>query len=302
MTRLRVPLALSGAALLAVAGCAGGGADTAASESPGAKRPVVVTDMYPTTFAVQQVAGEAVEVVQLAPPGVEPHEYELTPKQVQQIADADLVAYLPGMIPAVQEAVEQEAAGKGVDVTEGIELIRGQADQGADTDADSVGSDPHVWLDPKNVAIMGANAAKALAPLGVATDAAALDKEMSSLGQDMRTALGNCRIKDLVTAHEAFAYLANAHGFEQVGISGLSPDAQPSPAKMAEITDLVKGKGITTIYFEELLPQDSAEAIAAETGAKTALLDPIEGNTGEKGYSAIMRTNTDTLKAGQSCS
>jgi zinc transport system substrate-binding protein len=149
---------------------------------------------------------------------------------------------------------------------------------------------------------MGQNVATALAELGIAADGAGLQQEMTALDAEMSAALGSCAITYLVTAHEAFGYLADAYGFEQVGISGLSPEAQPSPAKLAEITDLVRAKGITTIYVEQLLPPDSAEAIASETGASTALLDPIEGNTDDKGYVAIMQANTQALKTGQSCS
>jgi zinc transport system substrate-binding protein len=290
--------------LLLMTGCA---ASDEPAQDPSSDSFTIVTDMYPTTFAVEQVVGDGVEVVQLTPAGVEPHEYELTPQQVQQIADADLVAYLPGMIPAFEDAVEQEAADRAVDVTQGIakleEGAHEEGDEHAEEGSDEHGAaDPHVWLDPKNVAIMGANVADALTGLGVSANAADLDAQMAALDQEISSTLGNCTVNYLVTGHAAFAYLADAYGFEQVGISGLSPEAQPSPAKMAEITDLVNEKGITTIYFEELLPREAAETIAAETGAATALLDPIEGNTDDSGYPAIMRSNTETLKTGQSCS
>jgi zinc transport system substrate-binding protein len=298
------PVALTMAALIALAGCsASGDAGQSADGSPGARKPLVVTDMYPTTFAVQQVAGDAVEVVQLAPPGVEPHDYELTPKQVQQVADADLVAYLPAMIPAVEKAVEQAAADRSVDVTEGITRLEGHAeDAGADGPDAHGGADPHVWLDPGNVTIMGQNVADALSRIGVTADATDLTEQMTALDEEMTTALAGCTITPMVVSHEAFGYLAKAYGFEQVGISGLSPESEPSPSRMAEIIRLVETEGVTTIYFESLVSPAAAEAIAAETGATTALLDPIEGNTDDQGYPTLMRANKDALQAGQSCS
>jgi zinc transport system substrate-binding protein len=334
-------IALSAAAALTLAGCASSDStDTAASGSPAAKKPVVVTDMYPTTFAVQQVAGDAVEIVQLAPPGVEPHDYELTPKQVQQIADADLVAYLPDMIPAVQEAVQQEAPDKAVNVAEGITLLEGHSHEEGEEHSHEGGEehsheegeehsheegeehsheegeehsheegeehshewDPHVWLDPSNMTTMGQNVADALVEAGVTADVTGLQQEMAALDEEFSTALASCTIKPMVVSHEAFGYLAAAYGFEQVGISGLSPEAEPSAARMAEISRLVKDQGITTIYFETLVSPAAAEAIAAETGAKAVLLDPIEGNTDDQGYPTIMRANKETLQAGQSCS
>ena len=294
-------LVLCAATLLAVAGCASD--DQTGSDSTGtSSRPVVVTDMYPTTFAVQQVAGDAVEVVQLAPAGVEPHDYELTPRQVQQIADADLVAYLPGMIPAVQDAVAQQAGDKSVDVTAGIARLEPTGgDEHEPSEGDHPDGDPHVWLDPANMTIMGSNVATALSKLGVATDAAGLSGQMSTLDDEFRTALAHCSISTMVVSHEAFGYLAHAYGFTQVGITGLSPEAEPSAARMAEITRLVESEGITTVYFETLVSPAAAESIAAETGANAVLLDPIEGNTDDKGYPALMRANAETLKTGQSC-
>jgi zinc transport system substrate-binding protein len=303
MNPTRTAVVLSAACILALGGCASSDDDTAASGSPATKKPVVVTDMYPTTFAVQQVAGDAVEIIQLTPPGVEPHEYELTPQQVQQIADADLVAYLPDMIPAVLEAVEQEAPDTSVNVAEGITQLKGvELEEGEEAEAQHSDFDPHVWLDPPNMTTMGQNVANALAKVGVTADVSGLEQEMKALDEEFTTSLANCTIKPMVVNHEAFGYLAAAYGFEQVGISGLSPDAEPSAARMAEITELVKAEGVTTVYFESLASPEAAEAIAAETGATTALLDPIEGNTDDQGYPTIMRASKDTLRTGQSCS
>jgi len=302
----RLALVLSTAAVLAAAGCS----SSADSAGPSASddRPVVVTDMYPTTFAVQSVAGDSVNIVQLAPPSVEPHDYELTPKQVQQIADADLVAYLPGMIPAVADAVEQEAPDRSVDVATGVTLLAGpehaedeHTEEEGEEHAHAEG-DPHIWLSPANMATMGRNVATALTDAGIPADASALDGQMSALESEMKTSLASCAIDTLVVSHEAFGYLAEMLGFTQVGISGLSPEAEPSAATMAEIADLVKDKGITTIHHEALLSPAAAEAIASETGATSALLDPIEGNTDDAGYPAIMRANTQTLRTGQNCS
>lgn len=299
--------ALTAACLLVAAGCASSDqAQPATSASPGGDRPVVVTDLYPTTFAVQQVAGDAVEIIQLAPPGVEPHDYELTPRQVQQIADAALVAHLPGMIPAVEEAIAQEAADRAVDVTAGITRLAGaehaEDEEHAEEEDHAEDGDPHVWLDPANMATMGSNVAQALTAIGVAADAAPLTEAMTALDAELGTDLASCAVQTMVVSHEAFGYLAEAYGFTQVGISGLSPDAEPSPARLAEITELVRADGVTTVYFESAASPGAVEALAAETGAATALLDPIEGNTEDRGYPALMQANGATLQAGQSCS
>lgn len=286
--------------LLLVTGCSSNGPEAGAGAgSSSGKRIVIVTDMYPTTYAAQQVAGDAVDIVQLVPNGVEPHEFELTPGQITQIADADLVAHVPGIIPAVQEAVEQEAPDSSVDVTSGIKRLSGDS-AGDHADASS---DPHVWLDPANVTVMGENVARALTDRGLGSqwDTVGLRKAMEALDQEFASGTASCRIKPMVVSHAAFGYLANAYGFQQHAISGLSPEAEPSPAKLAEISKLVADEGVTTIYYEALVSPGAAETIARETGARTALLDPIEGSTNGKPYDTLMRENLTTLIKGQDC-
>jgi zinc transport system substrate-binding protein len=153
------------------------------------------------------------------------------------------------------------------------------------------------------MAAMGRTIAAALTARGLGSDwdTAGLDAAMTALDQEFRTGLADCAVKPLVVSHAAFGYLADAYGFQQHGIAGLSPEAEPSPKKLAEISALVRDQGVSTIYFESLASPAAARAIAAETGARTAMLDPVEGDTGGRGYEAIMRDNLAALEAGQGC-
>lgn len=307
---LRVALIALAAALglLVVAGCSSGGG----SGSPtGGDRPVVVAAFYPLAYAAQQVLGDQADVVNLTPPGTEPHDLELTPAQVAQISEADLVLYVPGFMPALDEAIAQQAPETALDVTEGISLL--PADHSGPAGAGgATANDPHVWLNPANMTIIGENISKRMTgssgPAGV--DAAAVAKStteftaaMQQLTDEFTAGLATCRSRDLVVSHEAFGYLAQAFNLTQIGISGLSPEAEPSPARVAEVTDLVKSKGITTIYYETLVDPKVARTVAQETGAQTAVLDPIEGlRPGATGdYTSLMRANLATLRAGQGC-
>lgn len=284
-------LAVLGASALLVAACSGSDASAPASTDT---RPSVVAAFYPLQYAAQAVGGDAVSVTSLTPPGVEPHDLELSAQQVAQIADADLVLYVKGFQPAVDEAVAQQAADRAIDVTAGLTLLA---------------ADPHVWLDPRNMAAIGTTVADRLATLDpaaastIAANADALTAQMTALDADFRAGLAQCRSTDLVVSHEAFGYLADAYGLTQVGISGLSPDAEPSPARMKEVADLVAADGITTVYYETLVDPKVAETIAAETGATAAVLDPLEGLTeGSTGdYASIMQQNLATLITGQGC-
>ena len=277
-------------AIVAVSALAGCRSTTAADSG----KPSVVAAFYPLQYAAQQVGGDTVSVTSLTPAGVEPHDLELTAAQVADISQADLVLYVKGFQPAVDEAVAQQAPDRALDVSAALPLL---------------GNDPHVWLDPSNMSAIGTAIANRLAEVEpdaattVAKNATAFGSTMDALGAEYRTGLATCRLHDLVVSHEAFAYLAHAFGLNQIGISGLSPDAEPSPARLKEVADLVTSKGITTIYYETLVDPKIAQTIADETGAKVAKLDPLEGlTTGSTGnYVSIMKDNLATLRNGQGC-
>lgn len=314
-------LGLALVASTALAGCGGAtageespGASTAASASANAGTLNVVAAFYPLQYAAESVGGDAVSVTGLTPPGVEPHDLELTPEQVAKIKDADLVVYVPGFQPAVDAAVEQYAKDKAVDARAGITLLAADhSEEESPADPDHAGeestTDPHVWLNPANMATIGSAIAKGLesrAPQqasGIAARTTEFASAMDALAGQYRTALATCRIKDMVVSHEAFGYLAQAFGLTQVGISGLSPDAEPSPARLAELAGLVKSSGVTTIYYETLVDPKVAETLASETGTTTAVLDPIEGLSPGSGdtYETIMESNLATLTKGQAC-
>lgn len=292
------------AALLTLGACGSsgsGGASGTSATGPGAAAPgkvKVVAAFYPLAYAAQQVGGDAVAVTTLTPPGVEPHDLELTPSQVAQLQDADIVLYVPGFMPAVDQAVAQQAAGRAVDASAGIAplTIDGAAD-------------PHVWLDPENMTVIGANTATAITRANpgktseVQANAAAFEGRMATLNQQFSTSLSSCKVKDLVVSHAAFGYLARAYGFTQVPIAGLSPETEPSPARIAEVSDLVRNDGVTTVYYETLVDPKVAETVAKESGARTSVLDPIEGLTegSDQTYQSLMEANLKALVAGQGC-
>ncbi len=292
---------------LVLTACGGSGASTDPRSSGAPLK--VVTAFYPLQYAAEQVGGDKVTVTNLTPPGVEPHDLELTPAQVAEIQNADLVLYVPGFQPAVDEAIRAEAGDKAVDVTAGMNLLTPASDPTSAGNEDSNQRDPHVWLDPANMTAIGATVAKSLATAEPA-DQQEFDRRqtefatsMTGLSKQFSDTLLSCKVKDMVVSHEAFAYLAKAVGLTQVGISGLSPDAEPSPARLAQVAELVKAQGVTTIYYETLVDPKVAKTLAEETGATAAVLDPLEGLVpGTSGdYLSIMQANLKTLQQGQVC-
>lgn len=303
------------AALVALGGASACGTDNNATASD--ERVSMVAGFYPLQFVAERVGGDAVSVTNLTKPGAEPHDLELNPGQVAQISDAKLVVYLKGFQPAVDESVEQNGGDRVFDVAE-VQPLRDAAGGGHSHEGEASpapeeeggGKDPHVWLDPTRLATIADKLAERLAKAdpGHAADytarAKTLRTELETLDKEYAEGLKTCQRRELVTSHEAFGYLAERYDLEQVGITGLTPEDEPSAQRLAEVATEAREHGATTIFFETLVSPKVAETIAKEVGAKTAVLDPIEGleagSTGD--YLSVMRTNLTTLKTALSCS
>jgi zinc transport system substrate-binding protein len=314
-----VTAATASAAALALAGCGAAGGTTGSGGGDGDGL-TVVAGFYPLEWAAQRVGGDRVDVSSLTPPGAEAHDLELAPQDVAAVADADLLVYLDGFQPALDEAARNEAADTAWDAGRAADLVptaeepahEGETAAEHEEHASEDGAlDPHFWLDPVRLASVGDALADRLGeadPDGAATyeqNAAALRADLEALDAEMRAGLADCAVDTLVTGHDAFGYLGDRYGLEVVGISGLSPSAEPSPATQARIAELVRERGVTTVYTETLVDPAVAETVASEAGARTAVLDPIEGLTDESAgsdYLEVMRADLATLQEGQSCS
>ena len=288
------------ASALLLTGCGRGSSSSATS---GDSRVRVVAAFYPLAWASTVVGGDHVDVTSLTANGGEPHDLELSPQQVATVADAQLVVYIAGFQPSVDDAVAQ-ASGTALEVG-----AIASKDYPSGTAAAGGGArDPHLWLDPVNmVAIVNAVRDRLIA-LDPADAKAYTANAEAAVGRlvvlDTAWSAGTqtCRSRDLVVSHDAFGYLAQRYRFTQVGISGLSPDAEPSPSKIAEVTDFVRAHKVTTVYYETLVDPKVAQTIATTTGAATAVLDPLESapRSGQD-YVDVMRSDLATLRTGQGC-
>jgi zinc transport system substrate-binding protein len=171
------------------------------------------------------------------------------------------------------------------------------------------GKDPHVWLDPRRFATMAGNVAAELSrrdpahAAAYAANAATLTGELTALDTAWRAGTKTCANRTLVVSHEAFGYLADAYGFEQVGITGIAPDSEPNPRQLSSIAGTVRDRGVRTVYSETLVDPRIAQTVADEAGAQVKVLDPVEGIPAgsDDDYLSIMRRNLDTVRAGQPC-
>ena len=270
----------------------------------------VVASFYPLAEAAQQVSGELISVENLTPPGVEPHDLELAPDDIESIATADVIVYLGGGFqPAVEDAISQAEDAVTVDALQAVdtnEAPPSEAEEGLTVD-------PHVWLDPARYEEIVRTVADALSeadPPNESTydaNADAYVAKIAALDEDFRAGLADCERTTIVTSHEAFAYLAESYGLTEVGITGLSPEAEPSAQRLAELKDLVEQEGITTIFAEELVSPKVAETLAEEAGVTVEVLDPLESLTDDQvaageDYVSVMRENLDILRGALGCS
>jgi zinc transport system substrate-binding protein len=281
---LRLKIILIIAMGLAAAACGG---PTGSGRHP-QKR--IVAAFYPLAYAAEQVAPPGAEVDNLTPPGVEPHDLEVRPSDVARIRSADLVLLLGhGFQPELEAA-----AGSGKRV---LRLL------------DTPGlhrhpnNDPHVWLDPVRYALIVKQIAEALHRPHAADPLVA---RLRVLDGAYRRGLRSCARHEIVTSHEAFAYLGERYGLRQIAITGLSPEAEPTPQRLEQVVRLVRKTGATTVFFETLVSPRVASTVARETGAQTAVLDPIEGLTSaaEKrgaSYFSVMRSNLESLRKALGC-
>jgi zinc transport system substrate-binding protein len=313
MILMKMHLALVAPLILLAAGCAGESTTSPTNSE-------VLTSLYPLQFVAERVAGGDADVVNLTSPGAEPHDLELTAKQVAEFSEAGVVLYIHGFQPAVDEAVEQAKPDHAIDLLDEIDPLEASdaedahehEDEGEHADEHDHGStDPHLWLDPKNLVIAAKAVSSALGDLdpahvdGYMQRADKLIAELNDLDDEFTTGLKTCERRVIVTAHAAFGYLARAYDLEQIAIAGIDPSQEPSTSDLARIAEEVEHEKVTTIFTERLVSPAVAQAVARETGATTAVLDPIEGlsdETSGEDYLSLMRANLSASRTANDCS
>jgi len=330
---------LIAAVAMIVSACTNPNTGSGAATASGSEydRPLtVLTSFYPLQFVASEVAGDRANVINLTPPAADPHDLELSIAAANQINTADVVVTLGGFQPAVDQAIEARNPARVVDAAEYVDLLPasgGGHTHGADgTHADGThdddhapdanddtaghghghshdigGYDPHFWLDPIRLASLAEPIATALSEAApdyadyFHANAESLVERLTELDAEFKAGLAPFAGAKLVTSHEAFAYLAARYGLTQVGISGIDPDIEPSPARLREIADVVRENNVGTIFYETLLSPRVVQTLASDIGVQAAVLNTVEGlttqeqNAGED-YFSIMRANLATLK------
>lgn len=310
LVKRRIALLTVAAIATAVIGC-GVGTGTGTGTAPSSGSISVTVAAYPLQFLAERIIGGAGVVTNLTAPGTEPHDLELTARQIAGMAVADAVVYIPGFQAAVDDAIASTPPKLAIDVTAGLSLLKA-SDDGAEEEAGQHSTyDPHIWLSPANMITMAHTISTALSAAEpqladtLATNTTALVGDLTALGDSYRTGLATCRRTQFITSHAAFGYLARDYGLQQIPIAGLDPTQEPTAARIAEVHQLAQQYGVTTIFFETLVSDTVAKSIAGDLHLSTAVLDPIEGITASSAgadYLEVMRSNLSALEKANGCS
>ncbi|MFI7234539.1 metal ABC transporter substrate-binding protein [Streptomyces cyaneofuscatus] len=325
--RLIPTTAVAGAVVLGLTALSACSTSDAADGGNGDKLKVTAS-FYPMQFLAERIGGEHVAVTSLTKPGVEPHDLELTPRQIGSISESDHVLYLKGIQPAVDDAIVQSGVKNTVDAAtlttlenHGAEVSghdHGHEEEAHEDEAheehsegdghnhgEEGGADPHIWLDPVKYAEVAKGVGKSLekADPDHAADykknTEALVGALNKLNTAFETGLKNTATKTFITTHSAFGYLAERYGLTQQGIAGIDPEAEPTPARIQELHSVAEKEKATTVFFETLASDRTAKTLAKDTGLRTDVLDPLEGITKKSqgaDYIEVMESNLAALQ------
>jgi zinc transport system substrate-binding protein len=285
------------ATLLLVSGLTGCGA--LADAGSGTE---VAAGFYPLQYVAKRIAGDEARVEVLTQPGGEPHDTTLSVRETALVAEADVLVVAGGVQPAVDDAVATS--------TEGGTVVDTSSPDFETRNAPEIRSDdPHFWLDPLLMADLGDEVAEALADTdpdhadAYRENATDLRADLQRLDRAFEEGLADCERSTVVVSHDAFGYL-DRYGLEFAPIAGLSPGAEPTPADLSRLQDLIRAEGITTVFSERLVSPRISETLADDLGIRTAILDPIEGlsdETRDEDYLSLMRANLAALRSANGC-
>nr|WP_174266303.1 metal ABC transporter substrate-binding protein [Streptomyces sp. 1-11] len=293
--------------LTALTACSAGGA-----AAGGTDRFDVVASFYPMTFLAERIGGGHVHVTTLTSPGQEPHDLEISPRQIGGLEQSDAVLYLKGLQPSVDDAVAQSPVHSKIDAAS-LTTLEQHGDEvgghaaGHDTHEGEGpgGKDPHIWLDPVRYAQVAEGVGRAFekADPDHAADyrknTAALVKKLDALDTRFEEGLANTRTRTFITTHAAFGYLAERYGLTEEAVNGLDPESEPSAARIRDLQRTAGADGVSTVFYETLVSDRTARTVAHDAGLRTDVLDPLEGITAKSrgtDYFSVQEANLKALQ------
>ena len=272
-----------------VSGCGG-------QQSADKSKLQVAASFYPMAEFVQAVGGDKVQVTTLVPDGAEPHDWEPSPKDLTRLGRAQVFVYNGMVEPWAQQALAALSERNIMPVEAGRGLFARAGKQ-----------EPHGWVSPKKAIVQVQRITEALCEADAKhTDiykdnSRAYIAKLEQLDKRLAAVSKAAPKKVFVTAHAAFGHLAEDYGLRQLSVAGISAEAEPTPGDLQRLITTVKREKVRYVFFETLTDPKIAKLVAQETGAQTAVLDPLEGldEEGRKqglDYLKIMEQNIANLQ------
>lgn len=275
----------------------------------------IIASLFPHYDFARAIAGDFAEVTLILPPGIESHAYEPTPKDIIKITEADLFLYTSEtMEPWAQSLIQSIDLNhtRVLDMSVGIDLMAANHEASINEGVHEEGEyDPHYWLDPQNAIIMVESIKEALIdamPEQKAlfeANASALIMSLEALDQDFSSAFEKTQSKTILSGgHFAFGYFAKRYGLENLSpYVGFSPDAEPTPKRIANLINTIEQTKAKGIFYEELIDPRVATIISEEAGVQMLLLHGAHNISKDElksgiTYIDIMKGNLERLKIG----
>ena len=326
--RMKKIICAAAIAALALGGCS----STAKNGKDASGKVDAVASFYPLAYVTSQVGGDLVNVTNLTPSG-EAHDVELSSKDLTTMSQADALIYLSGFQAAVDDAVKEAAPKNTLDVARAAKLKRLSAEEAAEHEAEHEHEheheadhdheadheeghdhhhhgafDPHFWLDPQRLSQVVPQVVTALTKADpdhgdtFKKNGEALQAKLATLDKDYRTGLNKCATPTAITAHEAYGYLADRYGFEQVGVKGVDPEAETSLTRLQEVANIAKAKKVNVLFSESALGDKDTKTLAEQLGIKSEVLDPLETQVDKnRDYLQVMHDNLGKLSKAMKC-
>lgn len=273
----------------------------------------IITSLYPQYDFTRSIVGDKADVILILPPGVESHSFEPTPQDMVRLQNSDLFLYTGKEMEPWAYRLTGSINAKIVDLSEGITLMdlddHGHEDEDEDEHGDLV--DPHIWTDPNLAIVMVDNILASLKEMDennanyYEENADALKNALMELDFEIKEALSKTTSKTILSGgHFAFGYFVERYGLEHMSpYEGFSPDAEPTPKRIAALIETIKKTEAKAIFYEELIDPKVSRVISEETGIDMLLLHGAHNVTKEefeagKSYITFMRENLERLKIG----
>lgn len=283
-------------------------------ESIDHRLPVSAT-FYPVAFLAEQIGGDLVAVRTVVPPGIEPHDFDPSLRDIADMYRSKLILINGAGVDMWAEKLEEDFSKRGVPVivlSRSVDLMDATEDEEGRVESHGV-KDPHFWLDP--IAYRKSGEAVLQGLIGIDPAHAAIYRanfarfERNLLAIDahlQELSSSRCRLDIIIVSHDAFSYLARQYGFKVRSLAGINPEQEVSVGELADVIRLMRERHIRYVLNEPLGNMDMATTIGKETGATVLAFNPLEGlfpselAAGEN-YFSVMDTNWITLRKALEC-